>query len=699
MTGATGSFGTRFVERVLREHEPDAVRLFSRDELKQSDAQRRFADDDRLRYLIGDVRDLPRLTRATRGVDVIVHAAAMKQVPACEYNPFEAVKTNVVGAENVVSAAIENDVPLTLALSTDKAVNPVNLYGATKLAAEKIVVQGNAYAADSPARFANVRYGNVVGSRGSVVPLFKAQADTGVLTITDERMTRFWITLDQAVDFVLRCLSRMGGGEVFVPKIPSMRVTDMAEALAPGCRARGDRHPAGGEAARAARDRGRVAPLLRDRRPLRDPARVRLLGARERRGSTAASPASATRRQTTTGGCRSTSCARWRRRDPGARVSQTFLPYGRQEISDADVEAVVARAPRQLITQGPTVEAFEEAIAGYLGARHAVAFSSGTAALHGASFAAGLGPGDEAIVPPITFVASANCALYQGARPRFVDIEPSTWNLDAEAAVAAADERTRAVVPVTFAGLPVDLRGLDSIRPDVLVIEDACHALGGRRAGAPVGGARRRRHDLLLASPGEGDDHRRGRRRGHRGRRAGAAPAALPHPRDHKGGRRTRAHDGGWYNEMQELGFNYRITDFQCALGLSQLERLDGWVERRNEVAARYRELLAGEERVELPPAAPEGDLHGYHLFVIRVREGPEKRLTVFSGLRDAGIGVQVHYIPVYRLPYYRDTLGYPQDECPATEEYYGGAISLPIFPAMTDTDVERVVDELRELL
>jgi UDP-N-acetylglucosamine 4,6-dehydratase/5-epimerase len=195
--------------------------------------QRVHADEDRLRYLVGDVRDLPRLIRASRGVDVIVHAAAMKQVPACEYNPFEAVQTNVVGAENVVSAAIENDVPLTVALSTDKAVNPVNLYGATKLCQEKIVVQGNAYAADSVARFACVRYGNVVGSRGSVIPLFKAQAETGVLTLTDPQMTRFWITLDQAVDFVLDCMGRMGGGEVFVPKIPSMRVMDIAEALAP----------------------------------------------------------------------------------------------------------------------------------------------------------------------------------------------------------------------------------------------------------------------------------------------------------------------------------------------------------------------------------------------------------------------------------------------------------------------------------
>jgi UDP-N-acetylglucosamine 4,6-dehydratase len=233
VTGGTGSFGTRFVETVLEQHEPAAVRVYSRDELKQSQLQRRFADDDRLRYLIGDVRDLPRLIRATRGVDIIVHAAALKQVPACEYNPFEAVQTNIIGAENVVTAAIENDVPLTLGLSTDKAVNPVNLYGATKLAAEKIMTQGNSYAADSVARFACARYGNVVGSRGSVLPLFKAQARTGVLTITDERMTRFWITLDEAVAFVIECLGRMGGGEVFVPKIPSMRVVDIAEAIAP----------------------------------------------------------------------------------------------------------------------------------------------------------------------------------------------------------------------------------------------------------------------------------------------------------------------------------------------------------------------------------------------------------------------------------------------------------------------------------
>src|SRR3954466_4784387 len=214
LTGGTGSFGNAFVRRITEQWPSAVIRVYSRDELKQSEMQAKFGDGQ-LRWLIGDIRDRGRMTRAAQGADLIVHAAAMKQVPACEYNPFEAVRTNVLGAQHVVDAAIDARVPKVVNLSTDKAVNPVNLYGATKLSAEKIVVQGNAYAADSPARFACVRYGNVVGSRGSVVPIFKAQAATGVVTITDRAMTRYWITLEAAVDFVLDSLDRMGGGEVF----------------------------------------------------------------------------------------------------------------------------------------------------------------------------------------------------------------------------------------------------------------------------------------------------------------------------------------------------------------------------------------------------------------------------------------------------------------------------------------------------
>jgi UDP-N-acetylglucosamine 4,6-dehydratase len=232
VTGGTGSFGTAFIRTVLSRYDVASIRVFSRDELKQSELEKTFRDS-RLRWLLGDVRDRDRLRVATRGVDVIVHAAALKQVPACEYNPFEAVQTNIMGAENVISAAIDNEVPLTIALSTDKAVNPVNLYGATKLCAEKIVAQADVYSPGGDIRFASVRYGNVVGSRGSVVPIFKQQAQTGKLTITDERMTRFWITLEAAVDFVLSSMDLVQGGETFVPKIPSMRIVDLAKALAP----------------------------------------------------------------------------------------------------------------------------------------------------------------------------------------------------------------------------------------------------------------------------------------------------------------------------------------------------------------------------------------------------------------------------------------------------------------------------------
>jgi UDP-N-acetylglucosamine 4,6-dehydratase len=232
VTGGTGSFGRLFTQTVLGRFTPRKLIIFSRDELKQSEMFRQFSGAN-VRYFIGDVRDLDRLRRAMRGVDVVVHAAAMKQVPACEYNPFEAIKTNVLGGANVIEAAIDHGVQRVLAISTDKAVNPLNLYGATKLCAEKLFVQGNTYSGVGGTKFSCARYGNVVGSRGSVIPLFLEQMKSGSITVTDGRMTRFWITLQQGVDFVIRCLGMMEGGEIFVPKIPSMRVLELAGAIAP----------------------------------------------------------------------------------------------------------------------------------------------------------------------------------------------------------------------------------------------------------------------------------------------------------------------------------------------------------------------------------------------------------------------------------------------------------------------------------
>lgn len=237
VTGGTGSFGKAFIKTVLEKFKPRRVVVFSRDELKQYEMQQDF-NSPAIRYFIGDVRDRDRVVQAMRGIDYVVHAAAMKQVPAAEYNPIECIKTNIYGAENVVHAALEQGIDKVIALSTDKAANPINLYGATKLASDKLFIAANNLAGGHRTRFAVVRYGNVVGSRGSVVPLFKRLVAEGVkeLPITDERMTRFWITLPQGVDFVIKSFQRMQGGELFVPKIPSARMPDLVEAMAPGAK-------------------------------------------------------------------------------------------------------------------------------------------------------------------------------------------------------------------------------------------------------------------------------------------------------------------------------------------------------------------------------------------------------------------------------------------------------------------------------
>ena len=235
VTGGTGSFGRMFVRTVVRDYAPKKVIVFSRDELKQYEMRTSGFDHPSIRYFIGDVRDARRLQRALHGVDVVVHAAALKQVPACEYNPIEAVETNINGARHVIDAALDRNVERVMALSTDKATSPNNLYGATKLVAEKLFVQANAYSGEGGTRFSCVRYGNVIGSRGSVVPLFKEQKKQGRLTVTDPRMTRFWITLEQSVRFIISCLQWMHGGEVFIPKLPSMNMMDLARAIGPEC--------------------------------------------------------------------------------------------------------------------------------------------------------------------------------------------------------------------------------------------------------------------------------------------------------------------------------------------------------------------------------------------------------------------------------------------------------------------------------
>jgi len=237
VTGGTGSFGKKFIHTILKKYKPKEIIVYSRDELKQFEMRESFPTSKfPIRYFIGDVRDRERLYRVSHGVDYIIHAAAIKQVPTAEFNPFETIKTNINGAQNVIEASLENDVEKVVALSTDKACNPINLYGATKLASDKMFAAANHWKGSHKTTFSVVRYGNVVGSRGSVIPFFLKKKDSGVLPITDKRMTRFWITLEQGSQFVLDCLKRMKGGELFVPKIPSMNIMDLAEAIVPNAK-------------------------------------------------------------------------------------------------------------------------------------------------------------------------------------------------------------------------------------------------------------------------------------------------------------------------------------------------------------------------------------------------------------------------------------------------------------------------------
>jgi perosamine synthetase len=377
-----------------------------------------------------------------------------------------------------------------------------------------------------------------------------------------------------------------------------------------------------------------------------------------------------------------------------------FLPYGRQTIDATDIAAVSAALADPFLTQGPRVASFERAFGEYVGARHAVAFANGTAALHAAAHAAGLGPGDELLTTPLSFVASANCALYVGARPVFSDIDPQTANLDTQRALGVGlAHGAKACVAVSMAGLPVDLEPLQEARRDgLVVIEDACHALGALRGDRPLGGGALADmttfsfHPVKAITTGEG---------GIVSTDSDELADRLRTFRTHgvrRGGDSEEVMRGGWHYDIDSLGFNYRITDFQCALGEHQLRRLEKLIAVRNRLAERYRELLDGIDELQLPAAAGTGERHAYHLFVVRFREGAARRRAAYEHLRASGIGVQLHYIPIPAHGLYR-SLGYTMAGLPATLAYYEQALSLPIFPTMSENDVRRVVAELRRAL
>jgi perosamine synthetase len=376
----------------------------------------------------------------------------------------------------------------------------------------------------------------------------------------------------------------------------------------------------------------------------------------------------------------------------GTPVREKLLPYGRQSLDDNDVQAVVEALKSDWLTTGPKVGEFEERFAAWVGAKHAVSFSSGTAALHAAAFAAGLRPGDEAITTPMTFCATANCVLYQGATPVFADVSADTLNLDPEQVASRISTHTKAILAVDYAGHPAALDELQRVARNhgLLLIEDACHALGAEHSGKRVGGIADMTvfsfHPVKHLTTGEG-----GMVTTHDAKVA----ETLRRFRNHgiSSEARQRQQSGQWFYEMVLLGFNYRLTDFACALGISQLGKLEKNLGRRREIAARYTRAFR-EVPAVISPAVRVGVAPAWHLYPIRLKLEALSagRGEIFRALRAENLGVSVHYIPVHKHPYYRERFGYQGGEYPVAEDAYERLISLPMFHSMTDRDVEDVI-------
>ncbi|WP_448338597.1 UDP-4-amino-4,6-dideoxy-N-acetyl-beta-L-altrosamine transaminase [Desulfovibrio piger] len=366
-----------------------------------------------------------------------------------------------------------------------------------------------------------------------------------------------------------------------------------------------------------------------------------------------------------------------------------FIPYGRQTIDDDDIAAVVDVLHSDWLTTGPAVERFETDICAYTGARHGVAVSNGTAALHAAMFALSIGPGDEVIVPPMTFAASANCILYQGGTPVFADVDAATLLIDPAAVEAAITPRTKAIIAVDYAGQPCDWDALRAIadRHHLALVADGCHALGasfkGRKVGTLADITVFSFHPVKHITTGEGgmavtnDERLAARMRAFRGH--GITTTAS-----------QREKSGAWFYEMTELGYNYRITDFQCALGSSQLKKLNAWIDKRNELAQAYEAALAGQDSIR-PLKCREDVRHAYHLYVVRT----SGRDALFHHLRANGIGANVHYVPVHLHPYYRNVVGTREGLCPVAEAAYRDILTLPLWPGMTEKDISYIIQKL----
>jgi len=729
ITGGTSSLGRALLTLLLADYAPKKIILFARDQDKLSQLQLQFTHQEypSLRFFLGDVRDQQRLMEAFRGVDVVFHSDRLRKNAALEYNPQEAIKTNVDGSTNVITAAIERGCSHVVATSIDEACGPSSIFGATQLCADRIFVSGTQLGPDT--RFCVARLPVPLGAEGSLVHHVMNQAHTdGAVQIGHDSMSRLYMSLEQAAKFLLSLLPQMRGGEIFAPIVPSYFLATLAQVVAPNCACKAT-GPQPGEAMHQ-------SLLLTDELWSAERLPACIVVHPPWRHDTVGHSVPIHSSQSSSSWLDATQLEAayrdWLEQDPiaaatgtvllqrvdateeapdmalaldgGPKTRQVGLPYGKQTINHEDSAAVLDVLHSSYLTTGPQVAQFEAAVMEFTGAEHAVAVSNGTAALHCAVFALGISAGDEVIVPPLTFVATANAVIYQGGTVVFADIDPDTLCIDPLSVQKLITERTKAVIAVDYGGLPADYAALKALCAPrgVALVADASHSIGATQDGTSVGSGALcdittfSFHPVKNMTTGEGGmvvtNNAQYADRARRFRTHGISS-------DWKARQAAVSAAQSCQYQMVDLGFNYRITDIQCALGSSQLSRLGSFIARRQQIAAFYDAKFESLGAVQ-PQKISRGSTSAYHLYVIRLDHSAlsVNRDKFFEALKAEGIGCSLHYPPVHLHPYYRQTFGCEEGLCPIVEEAFHRIITLPLFPKMEQQDVLDVVNAVAKV-
>jgi len=728
ITGGTGSFGYKATQKFLQAGAE--VIIYSRDEYKQALMKKEFPD---AKFCIGDVRDLERLQECTQGVAVIIHAAAMKHVDICEQNSSEAFKTNVLGSKNVVAAALSNDVPVIINLSADKAVYPAGIYGESKAESEKIFVEGarKAKVLGKPCRFSNLRYSNVLSSRGSVVEIFeKILQDDKTVTVFDDKMIRLVLTQNQVISLVEFTINNSLGGETYLIKSPVLRISDLATAMQQHLGKgkveikneirEGEKYDA---VLLSAEESRRTLITTESYLVILPEFAVSLSGYHERYGDNyfaqgeygthnaqylnneeiikmVYEESDELYNQHNNHNTEKQGTADLPALEGGTPVRDTHLPYATQWTGEEEKKEILEVLESGWLTTGPKVQQFETDIAEYLGAKYAIALNSGTAALHCCVGALDIGPGDEVITTPFTFLATANAIVYVGATPVLVDVEEDTYNIDPEEIRKKITPRTKAIIPVHYGGHPCNMDEIKKIAEeyDLKVIEDAAHALSTEYKGQKIG----THSDMVIFSF-------------HPVKNITTAEGGIITTNDEELAKRCVMHrthgitkeamerygkDANWTYDMQRLGHRYNMTEFQAALGVAQLKKIGFFQQRREGIVDKYQQAFSSMPELILPTVKDYAK-SSWHLFPIRIREEMlnADRNKMIKALKAENIGVNVHYIPIHMHTYYQKNFGFKEGDFPKAEKIYSSIITLPLFPKMSEQDADDVIKAVRKTI